>query len=187
MVEKMQFNNIIRSWKRIPYYLNFFVEEKDKEECDKNLDDTLKSINKYIEGSEFHEKIHCFISRLFKIPCLIVYSAKYKPQSVFCWALCRPLISGSLLKLLLMDILHFCWDLLTDCIDSFSYHNIKSVHIRSPVELIKSYLRGFLLLIKYGNQVKDQIIYNSFNEIKIISDKLFLDEIKRFQEGIYLY
>lgn len=185
---KMSFNKIIKSWKRIPYFLNFYVEEKDKDVSDKSLEETLESINTYIEDTEFHEKIHCFISQLFKIPSMIVYNAKYnsKTESVFCWALCRPLIQGSLLKFILMDTIHFCWDLLTDCIDSFSYRKFKSIHIRSPVELIKSFLRGMLEYLKYGNQLKTQI-YHSFDEIKNTSDRMFLDEIERYKKGIYSY
>ncbi len=182
----MQFNNIIRSWKRIPYFLNFYVEEKDKDVSDKSLEETLESINTFIEETEFHEKMHCFISRLFKIPSMIVYNAKYKSktETVICWALCRPLIPGSLLKFILMDTIHFCWDLLTDCIDSIINPNPKAIHIRNPMELIKSFLRGMLEYLKYGNQLKTQIYY-SFDGIRNNSRRIFFDEMANHKEGIY--
>lgn len=181
-MKNKHFIDIIRSWKRIPYFLNFFVEEKDKEECDKNIDNTLENINNYVESVEFHEKIHCFIFRLFGIPSMIIYCVKYTPSSNACWALCRPLISGGILKAVICDILHFSWDLLTDFIDSFFKSKYKAFHIRSPIEVIKFFINSLLVSIKIGD---GYIKYHSFEEIKIIAEEDFLNDIKSFNKGVF--
>jgi len=181
----MKFNDIIRSWKRIPYFINVYVEENDKEECDKNIDYTLEVFNKYIKESELHELIHCYIFRLFKIPSMIVYSMKYKSSSTLCWALCRPLISGGILKSTISDTLHFLWDLLSDIFVSFHNLGLKEIHIRSPIELIKSYIYGFLSSMKFGNEHINK--YNSsFDEIKVSIYKIFIYDINIFNKGVYL-
>lgn len=177
----MQFNDIIRSWKRIPYHLNFYAKNADIEKCDRENDNILEEINKYIKKSEFHEKIHCFVFRLFKTPSMIVYSTKYAPSVITMWASCRPLVSTNLLNSFLLHILHFLWDFTDDFFDTIFHPKQDVIHRRSFVELFRFYFRGFSYILKYNGGIN----YLSFKDIKNISDGLFLDEIDQMNKGNY--
>lgn len=177
----MQFIDIIQSWKRIPYHLNFYAKKADIEQCDRENDNILEEINKYIKKSELHELIHCFIFRLFGIPSMIVYSAKYTPSVISLWASCRPLVSTNLLNSFLLHILHFLWDFTGDFFDTIFHPKLDAIHRRSFVELFGFYLNGFSYILKYNGGIN----YFSFKDIKNISDCLFLDEIDQMNKGNY--
>jgi len=162
--------------KKIEYMVNIGFKNTDKEDYNRDIEDTNERIDKYIEQNELHELIHCFIYRLFNIPSIIIYTFRYSYHTFGYGACCLPLRRDGIIKSIIINILHTFWDLLSDFLKIFSKEN----YYRTPLGLIKRLIDDIFNVSKLG-----VFRYRSINEINIRAHNESLETIEGWDQGIY--
>ncbi len=170
--------------KIIPYSVQIIIYSNDKKDYDENYNDTHRRMDKFIEKTEFHEKIHCFLYRLLRIPSVILYVFRYSSYFMAKGAFCMPIKSLTKFQTFLADILHFLWDQISDIFNpevrKKENHQIEK---RTPKHLVKEFFRNLF----YWNQCENLFDFQSISDIKGFIFQMSDEIVEEWEKGKALF